>query len=74
MLAAGQLEPVKSALRRLVGKIEVRGEEAPGRKRPGTVLRGSLEAVLQLAGERVKGCGSPGGIRTRDLMAENHAS
>lgn len=76
MLAAGQIEQVKSALKRLVGKIEVHGEERPGRKRPGAVLtlRGNLEAVLQLAHEKVKGCGSPGGIRTRDLMAENHAS
>ena len=76
MLAAGQVEQVKSALMRLVGKIEVTGEQRPGRKRPGAVLtlRGNLEAVLQLAHEKVKGCGSPGGIRTRDLMAENHAS
>jgi len=66
MLAAGQLEPVKSALTRLVGKIEVQGEEIPGRKRPGAVLvlRGNLEAALQLAGEKVKGVYSPGGIRT----------
>jgi DNA invertase Pin-like site-specific DNA recombinase len=66
MLAAGQVEPVKSALTRLVGKIGVHGEEAPGRKRPGAVLtlRGNLEAVLQLAHEKVKGCGSPGGILT----------
>ena len=62
MLAAGQLEPVKSALTRLVGKIEVRGEKAPGRKRPGTVLvlRGNLEAALHLASEKVKGVYSPG--------------
>ena len=76
MLAGGQLEQVKRALTRLVGKIEVSGEDRPGRKRPGAVLtlRGNLEAVLELAREKVKGCGSPGGIRTRDLMAENHAS
>ncbi len=76
MLAAGQLEPVKSALTRLVGKIEVQSEEAPGRKRPGAVLvlRGNLEAALDLASEKVKGVHSPGGIRTRDLVAENHAS
>ena len=76
MLAAGQLEPVKSALARLVGKIEVRGEELPGRKRPGAVLvlKGNVEAALQLAHEKVKIGNSPGGIRTRDLMAENHAS
>jgi hypothetical protein len=55
---------VKSALRRLVGKIEVHGEEVPGRKRPGAVLvlRGSVEAALQLASEKVKGGNSPGGI------------
>ena len=76
MLAAGQLEPVKSALTRLAGKIEVQGEEIPGRKRPGAVLvlRGNLEAALQLADAKVKMGYSPGGIRTRDLMAENHAS
>ena len=64
MLAAGQVEHVKSALRRLVGKIEVQGEELPGRKRPGAVLvlQGNLEAALQLASEKVKGAGSPGGI------------
>jgi hypothetical protein len=64
MLAAGQTEHVKSALMRLVGKIEVHGEDVPGRKRPGAVLvlRGNLEAALQLAAEKVKGCGSPGGI------------
>ena len=76
MLAAGQVEQVKSALTRLVGKIEVHGEEVPGRQRPGAllVLRGDLEAALQLAGEKVKGVYSPGGIRTRDPMAENHVS
>ena len=76
MLASGQTEHVKSALKRLVGKIEVHGEDVPGRKRPGAVLvlRGNLEAALQLAAEKVKGAGSPGGIRTRDLMAENHVS
>jgi hypothetical protein len=64
MLAAGQTEHVKSALKRLVGKIEVHGEDVPGRKRPGAVLvlRGNLEAALQLAAEKVKGGGSPGGI------------
>jgi hypothetical protein len=30
MLAAGQVEPVKGALMRLAGKIEVTGEERPG--------------------------------------------
>ena len=76
MLAAGQVEQVKSALKRLVGKIEVHGEERPRRKRPGAVLvlQGNLEAVLQLAEQKIKGVYSPGGIRTRDLMAENHAS
>jgi len=64
MLAAGQLELVKSALTRLAGKIEVQGEEMPGRKRPGTVLvlRGNLEAALHLASEKVKGVHSPGGL------------
>ena len=76
MLAAGQLEPVKSALARLVGKIEVRGEELPGRKRPGAVLvlKGNVEAALQLAHQKNKAVHSPGGIRTRDLVAENHVS
>ncbi len=76
MLAAGQVDQVKGALKRLVGKIEVHGEERPGRKRPGAVLvlRGYLEAVLQMAEQKIKGGNSPGGIRTRDLMAENHAS
>jgi len=66
MLAAGQVEQVKSALKRLVGKIEVHSEELPGRKRPGAVLllRGSLEGVLRLADEEIKRVGSPGGILT----------
>ena len=48
----------------------------PGRKRPGAKLlvHGSLEALLTLTGAKVTSGGSPGGIRTRDLMAENHAS
>jgi hypothetical protein len=64
MLAAGQLEAVKSALTRLVGQIEVRGEEIAGRKRPGAVLvlKGNLQAALHLAAEKVKGGHSPGGI------------
>ncbi len=76
MLASGQLELVKSTLTRLVGKIEVHGEEVTGRKRPGAVLvlRGNLEAVLQMAEQKDKSVGSPGGIRTRDPMAENHVS
>jgi site-specific DNA recombinase len=76
MLAAGQMEQVKSALTRLVGRIEVHGEERPGRKRPGAVLvlQGNAEGILRLADEKVKIGNSPGGIRTRDLMAENHAS
>jgi DNA invertase Pin-like site-specific DNA recombinase len=66
MLAAGQVEQVRSALSRLVGKIEVHGEERPRRKRPGAVLvlRGNLEAVLELAGQKIKRVGSPGGILT----------
>ena len=75
MLAAGQVEKVKSALSRLVTSIEVHEDPRPKRKRPGAKLevRGNLEALLQLTG-RVESVGSPGGIRTRDLMAENHAS
>jgi len=62
-LAAGQVEQVKSALKRLVGKIEVHAEELPGRKRPGAklVVRGNLEALLTLTGKVTTG-GSPGGI------------
>ena len=75
MLAAGQVEKVKSALSRLVTRIEVHEDPRPGRKRPGAKLMvyGSLEALLQLTG-KVESVHSPGGIRTRDLMAENHAS
>jgi hypothetical protein len=66
MLAAGQVDQVKSALKRLIGKIEVHGEERPRRKRPGAVLvlRGILETVLRIAEEKVKGGNSPGGILT----------
>jgi hypothetical protein len=66
MLAAGQVEPVKHALMRLVGKIEVTGEERPGRKRPGAclLLRGNLQAALHLADEKSTSDCSPGGILT----------
>ena len=76
MLAAGQTEKVKSALSRLVTSIEVHEDPRPKRKRPGAKLRvrGNLEALLTLTGAKVTSGGSPGGIRTRDLMAENHAS
>ena len=76
MLAAGQVEPVRSALGRLVSRIEVHEEPRPGRARPGAYLlvRGNLEAALSLVGAKVTSDGSPGGIRTRDPMAENHVS
>ena len=63
MLAAGQVEQVKSALSRLVTSIEVHEDPRPGRKRPGAKLevRGNLEALLQLTG-KVESGGSPGGI------------
>ena len=76
MLAAGQVEKVKSALSRLVTSIEVHEDPRPKRKRPGAklVVRGNLEAALSLVGAKVTSDGSPGGIRTRDPMAENHVS
>ena len=63
MLAVGQVEQVKSALSRLVTSIEVHEDPRPGRKRPGAKLlvRGNLEALLQMSGE-VTSDGSPGGI------------
>ena len=75
MLEAGQTEKVKSALSRLVTSVEVHEDPRPGRKRPGAklLLRGNLEALLQMSG-KVTSVGSPGGIRTRDPMAENHVS
>jgi hypothetical protein len=75
MLKAGQVEKVKSALSRLVNRIEVHEDPRPGWKRPGAklVLRGNLEALLQLTGKVTSG-GSPGGIRTRDPLAENQVS
>ena len=75
MLAAGQVEKVKSALSRLVNRIEVHEDPRPGWKRPGAklVVRGNLGALLQLTGKVTSG-GSPGGIRTRDLLAENQIS
>ncbi|MGD0111913.1 MAG: recombinase family protein, partial [Armatimonadota bacterium] len=66
MLAAGQVERVRTALCRLVTRIEVHEEERPGRKRPGAylLLRGNLEAALELTGAKsTSGC-SPGGIWT----------
>jgi len=63
MLAAGQVEKVKSALSRLVARIEVHEDPRPGWKRPGAkrVVRGSLEALLRLTG-KAESVGSPGGI------------
>ena len=65
MLAAGQVEKVMSALSRLVTRIEVHEDPRPKRKRPGAklVVRGSLEALLQLTG-KVESVYSPGGILT----------
>ena len=59
------MEKVKSALSRLVTRIEVHEDPRPGRKRPGAKLlvQGSLEALLQLTG-KVTSVSSPGGIRT----------
>jgi hypothetical protein len=76
LLAAGQVERVRSALCRLVTRIEVDEEQRPGRKRPGArlLLQGNLQAALQLASEEVTSDGSPGGIRTRDPLAENQVS
>ena len=76
MLRQGQVERVKAALSRLVEKIEVHEEPRPERKRPAAklIFRGNLLGAVGLALEKVKTCGSPGGIRTRDLMAENHVS
>ena len=53
MLAAGQVEKVKSALSRLVTRIDVYEVPQPGRKRSGAELavHGSLEALLQLSGK-----------------------
>jgi len=64
LLAAGQVERVRSALCRLVTRIEVHEEQRPGRKRPGArlLLQGNLQAALQLAGEEVTSGGSPGGL------------
>jgi site-specific DNA recombinase len=75
MLEAGRVEDLKRVLSRLVASIEVHEDPRPGRKRPGAklVVRGNLEALLTLTGKVTTG-GSPGGIRTRDLVAENHVS
>ena len=56
---------LKHILSRLVTRIEVHEDPRPGRKRPGAKLlvRGSLEALLQLTG-KVESVGSPGGILT----------
>jgi hypothetical protein len=64
LLAAGQVERVRSALCRLVTRIEVDEEQRPGRKRPGArlLLQGNLQAALQLASEEVTSDGSPGGV------------
>jgi ribosomal protein S20 len=66
MLAAGQVEQVKSALSRLVSRIEVHEDPRPGWKRPGAklALRGNLEALLQLTSKVTSG-GSPGGLSAR---------
>jgi transposase len=63
MLQAGQVENLKRILSRLVTTIEVHEDPRPGRKRPGAklVVRGSLEALLQMTGKVTTG-NSPGGI------------
>jgi len=63
MLEAGRVEDLKRILSRLVTSIEVHEDPRPGRKRPGAKLlvRGSLEALLQMTGKVTTG-GSPGGI------------
>jgi len=69
MLEAGRVEDLKRMLSRLVTRIEVHEDPRPGRKRPGAklVVRGSLEALLQLTGKVTSG-GSPGGICTLVTM------
>jgi len=64
MLAARQVEQVKSALRRLVRKIKVHGEERPGRKRPGAVLvlRGDLEAAYGWRAKKSRVYTAPAGF------------
>jgi hypothetical protein len=65
MLAAGHVERVRSALSKLVTRIEVHEDPRPGRKRPGAKLevKGNLQALLTLTGKAESG-GSPGGICT----------
>lgn len=63
MLRAGRVEDLKRVLSRLMTSIEVHEDQRPGRKRPGAklVVRGNLEAMLQLTGKVTTG-NSPGGI------------
>ncbi len=69
---------IKAALALPVrGRIEVPEEPNPDHKRPHTTLVSQWNpgAALRLAHRpKTNNVGSPGGIRTRDLMAENHAS
>ena len=76
LLDAGQVERVKAGLAALVKGIEVHEVPRPGARRPGArlVLRGNLAGAIALANGKVKTGGSPGGIRTRDLLAENQIS
>ena len=72
----GHVEQARGLLGVLVERIEVHERPPlPRRKRPSAELHvfGRLEAVFQQSRNR-HSVNSPGGIRTRDLMAENHAS
>jgi hypothetical protein len=59
------VEKVKSALSRLVTRVEVHEVPRPNRKRPGAELavHGNLETLLQLTG-KAESVNSPGGILT----------
>ncbi len=77
LLAEGEMERVKGMLGLLMDRVEVRPlAPAEGSRRPDSLLicRGNLPGALQLTAGRIKTGSSPGGIRTRDPMAENHVS
>ena len=60
----------------LVDRLEAKGLLRADGRRPDVLLicRGNLPGAMQLTAGMIKSVGSPGGIRTRDPMAENHVS
>lgn len=75
LLDAGQMVQARIGLAALVDEIIVTGrQDEQWWRYPILTIKGSLHGAIQLSKQKRRTLGSPGGIRTRDLMAENHVS